>query len=179
MAGLVAKNYCDAIFSIAVEDAKLDLYKEQLLFVDETMQDADFYAMIGHPRISRAQKKEMLEAVYGKELDATLLNFLKLLIDKSHFRAMHEIVKEYIRNYNEVNHIQVVHVRSASALSDDEVKRLSETLENRLNKKVDMRMAVDEDLIAGIRVKIDDLVIDNSARARLARMQRDIVANKI
>ena len=179
MAGLVAKNYCDAIFTIAQEDHKLDLYKEQLMFVDASMQDADFYKIIGHPRISRIQKKEMLTSVYEKELDPTLLNFLKLLIDKNHFRALHDIVKEYIKNYNEVNRIQVVFVRTAASLSDDEVPRLRNTLETKLNKKIDMRITIDEDLIAGVRVKINDMVIDNSALARLHRMHRDIVTNKI
>ena len=65
--------------------------------------------------ISKKQKKEILEEVYKHDLDPVLLNFMKLLIDKGHFKAMHEIVKEYIRNYNEVNHIQVVYVKSAAA----------------------------------------------------------------
>lgn len=179
MAGIVAKNYCDAIFTIAQEDDKLDLYKEQLMFVDFSMMEANFYEIIGHPKISRVQKKEMLERVFQESLDPTLLNFLKLLIDKNHFKAMHEIVKEFIKNYNEVNRIQVVYVRSAVSLKDEEIKRLSDALETKLNKKIDMRITVDEDLIAGIRVKINDMVLDNSALARLERMHRDIATNKI
>ena len=105
-----------------------------------------------------------------------LINFMKLLIDKGHFKAMHEIVKEYIRNYNEVNHIQVVYVKSAAALKEEEAKRLKKTLEEKLNKTIDMRLSVDEELIAGIRVKINDTLIDNSALSRLERMHREIVS---
>ena len=176
MAGLVAKSYCDAIFAIAQEDHKLDMYKEQLLFVDQTMKDADFYTVLGHPKISKKQKKEILEEVYKHDLDPVLLNFMKLLIDKGHFKAMHEIVKEYIQNYNEVNHIQVVYVKSAAALKEEEAKRLKKTLEEKLNKTIDMRLSVDEELIAGIRVKINDTLIDNSALSRLERMHREIVS---
>lgn len=179
MAGLVAKNYCEAIFSIALEDKTLDLYKEQLQFVDETMAEADFYTILSHPKISRSEKKDVLEKVYAKDLDATLLNFLKLLIDKGHFRSLHDIVKEYIKSYNEVNNIQVVYVRSASVLKEDEIQRLIKALENKLHKKIDLRLCVDEDLIAGIRVKINDEIIDNSAVSRLERMRKSVSLTKI
>lgn len=53
---------------------------------------------------------------------------------------------------------------------------MKKTLEEKLNKTIDMRLSVDEELIAGIRVKINDTLIDNSALSRLERMHREIVS---
>lgn len=174
MAGIVAKNYCDAIFAVAQEDNTLDLYKEQLLLVDDTLKDDQFRFVMSHPKISHDEKKQVLENVYGTVLDHTLLNFLKLLVDKGRFIRMHEIVKEFIKQYNEVNQIQVVYVSSAKALREEETQRLKEALEKKLNKHIDMRQRIDEDLMAGIRVKINDQVIDNSAKSRLQRLRKHI-----
>ena len=83
MAGIVSKNYCDALFALAQEDEKLDVYKEQLNVVaDSVKKDDEFSAVMAHPKISKEEKKGMLETIYGKQIDHMLLNFLKLLIDK-------------------------------------------------------------------------------------------------
>ena len=37
MAGIVSKNYCDALFALAQEDQKLDVYKEQLNVVADSV----------------------------------------------------------------------------------------------------------------------------------------------
>ena len=76
MAGIVSKNYCDALFALAQEDQKLDVYKEQLNVVaDSVKQDDEFRAVMAHPKISKEEKKGMLETIYGKQIDHMLLNF--------------------------------------------------------------------------------------------------------
>lgn len=179
MAGIIAKNYCDAIFEIAKEDQTLDLYKEQLTFVDELIRDVDFYAVLAHPKISHEKKKTMLVEAFQESVDATLLNFLKLLVDKGHIRSLHAIVKEYTKSYNEVHHIQVVYVYSATMLQEDEKKRLCETLEIKLHKSIDLRCQMDESLIAGLRIKINDKIIDNSAKLQLMQLQKHAEALRL
>lgn len=179
MAGIVAKQYCDAIFALAQENNKLDTYKEQLTLVDETLLDDEFHLVMCHPKINREEKKAMLDTIYGETLDHTLLNFLKLLVDKGRFVKLHDIVKEFIKNYNNVMGIQVVYVTSATALQVQEVTRLKATLETKLQKKIDMRIAVDRDLLAGIRIKIDDQVIDNSAKSQLQRLRKHVTLSDI
>lgn len=179
MAGIVAKNYCDAIFALAQEDGKLDLYKEQLLLVDETLQDERYRFVMTHPKISHEEKKRLLDTVYKDTLDHTLLNFLKLLVDKGRFCSFHEIVKEYRKRYNIEKHIQVVYVSSADSLQAEEIEKLKTTLEQKLQKTVELRLSVDKDLLAGMRIRIDDKIIDNSAKARLERLRKHVALTDI
>ena len=176
MAGIVSKNYCDALFALAQEDEKLDVYKEQLNVVaDSVKQDDEFRAVMAHPKISKEEKKGMLETIYGKQIDHMLLNFLKLLIDKGRFAKIEEIRREYNKAYNDFNNIKVVHVKSATPLQKEEIAKLKETLEKKLQKKVDFVLSTDKDLIAGIRIKINDQIIDNTALGRLQRLKRTVL----
>ena len=104
-----------------------------------------------------------------------LLNFLKLLIDKGRFAKIEEIRREYNKAYNDFNNIQVVHVKSATPLQKEEIAKLKETLEKKLQKKVDFVLSTDKDLIAGIRIKINDQIIDNTALGRLQRLKRTVL----
>ncbi len=176
MASLVSKNYCDALFALGQEDQKLDIFKEQLNIVaDSVKNDIDFKSVMVHPKINKEEKKNIIESVFGKQLDHMLLNFLKLLIDKGRFSKLEEICKEFNKEYNKFNNIQVVYVKSATKLKDSEVQKLKETLETKLNKKVEFVLTTDESLLAGIRIKINDQIIDNSADGRLQRLKHAVL----
>ena len=60
-------------------------------------------------------------------------------------------------------------------ISKDPLKILKETLEKKLQKKVDFVLSTDKDLIAGIRIKINDQIIDNTALGRLQRLKRTVL----
>lgn len=173
MAGIIAVSYSDALFAVASEEQKLDVYKEQLCFVDDQVQEnKEFFHILTHPKLHKDEKKQTLEAVFGSSIEHTLLNFLKLLIDKGRFMNLHEITKEFVKHYNEVNDIVVAHVKSAKELSEDEAKRLKTMLEKKLNKKIDMRLFVDVNLLAGLRIKINDMVLDNTALSRMENLKQ-------
>lgn len=172
MAGVVAQSYSEALFSIALEEQKLSAYKEQLCFLQSQIKEnPDFMRVLTHPKIHKDEKKKVLEDVFGKEIDHTVLNFLKLLIDKSRFQNLGDITKEFVKLYNKENNIEVAYVRSAKELSTEEISRLQETLEKKLSKKIEMRCSVDADLIAGIRIRINDAVLDNTAKNRIERLK--------
>lgn len=168
MASVVAQSYADALFSIALEEGKLGLYKEQLCDIQTQLQEhPDFMRVLTHPKIAKDEKKEVLANVFEKDIEHTVCNFLKLLIDKGRFQNLSDITKEFVKRYNKENNIVVAMVKSAKALQDKEIDRLQSMLEKKLNKKVEMRLFVDEDLIAGIRIKIGDQVLDNTAKNRM------------
>lgn len=179
MAGLAAHNYADAIFSIALEEHKLDAYMEQISMILASLDDQpEFMKLLAHPKMDKAQKKAMLDSVYGKAVDKTILNFLKLLIDKSRFSHIMEIGQIFHALYNEECGIEVAYVTSAKPLSKAEAAKITKILEEKIQKKVELVTVVNEDLMAGIRVKIGDQVIDNTASTRLANLKEMVVRSE-
>ncbi|MEG0360393.1 MAG: ATP synthase F1 subunit delta [Longicatena sp.] len=179
MAGVIAKSYCEAIFTLAKENQKLDMYHEQLCIVRDTLKADDKYRVVmNHPKISKEQKKELLTSVYEENIDHMLLNFLKLLVDKGRFRDVEDITKEFMKCYNIENNIQVIYVESATELTKEEIARLQTTLENKLAKKVELVISVQSELMAGIRMKINDQMIDNSALQRLHNLKKHVAITK-
>ncbi|TQF65693.1 F0F1 ATP synthase subunit delta [Rhodococcus spelaei] len=68
----------------------------------------------------------------------------------------------------------VAHVRSASALSDAQVERLSATLSRTYGKPVTVHVEVDPELLSGLVVRVGDEVIDGSAAGRLASLRKTL-----
>ncbi|MFQ7538108.1 MAG: FoF1 ATP synthase subunit delta, partial [Clostridium sp.] len=79
---------------------------------------------------------------------------------------------EFVKQYNKVNNIEVAHVRTAKKLDAAEIKRLKSMLEEKLSKTVELHIQEDPDLLAGLRIKINDMVLDNTARSRMDNLKQ-------
>lgn len=175
MAGVVATNYSEALFALALEENKLQTFYKDLNTVCSVLaKQEDLKAVMKHPKVDKKDKKEILSKVF-KDIDAYVLNFMKLMIDKSRFSHFEETCKCFMNMYNEHEGIEVAYVQSAKALSEDEKSAIQKMLENKTNKKIEMRCKVNEDLLAGVRIKIKDEILDNTAAAQLARMKNHVM----
>jgi len=63
-----------------------------------------------------------------------------------------------------------VDVTSAVELVADQVTTLSAALEKRLARKVKLNCIVDANIVSGLIIKADDMVIDGSVRGKLSRL---------
>ena len=67
-------------------------------------------------------------------------------------------------------------VQSAFELSDAQARDLVQRLEKKTGRNVRVRIEINKDLIAGVRVILGDKVIDGSARAQLAALDTALKA---
>ncbi len=174
MAGVVVQGYGDALFEVAKQTGKLDLFKEECKAVSETFSD-ELMQVMNHPNIHKDEKKKCLTSIYAQQIDPLLLNLMKIMVDKGRFMYFKAVSEEYERLYNQYYDIAVAEVESACALSDEDKARIKETLEKKTNQKVACKWKVEPSLLAGLRVKINDQILDNSAANRLVRLKEKVV----
>lgn len=171
----VARGYSDALFTLASESKAWELYKQELKHVVDTLHENDeMMIVLAHPRVSKVDKKVILGQVFEGQIQLYVLSFLKLLIDKNRFRHIFEITKAFTNQFNEQFGIEVAYVTSARLLDKQEEQALITMLENKTSKKIELVTHIDESLMAGIRIKIKDEVLDNSAKTRLKRMRNEV-----
>ena len=82
-------------------------------------------------------------------------------------RTVNVALREYQKLAAEVHGKSVATVRVARALSDGDTRRLTESLSRKYGRAVHLDMVVDPEVIGGIRVEIDDEVIDGTVSTRL------------
>lgn len=175
MASLVAVNYSEALFELAKEENKLEQLKKDLSAMDDVLcSSEELKQVLKHPKVEKNDKKNILEQIF-KDVDPYVINFAKLLIDKNRFAHFHEIRKCYDNSYNEYNNIEVAYVQSAKELDEKQIKAIKDMLEKKTNRAIEIKTKVNEDLLAGVRIKIKDEILDNSAAARLEKMKENVV----
>ncbi len=83
-----------------------------------------------------------------------------------------EILEKVRQKQAEKNNQAIIEVISASELSDDQKKDLQSKLEQKVGKKVATRYFVNDKLLGGMKIKINDEVLDLSWRGKLDKIKQ-------
>lgn len=174
----LAKKYAAAMFELAQEENKLKKYGEQLeeirqLFASQPM----LKAYMGNPQIQSAEKKELLNKVFGDDVEKSVRNFMLLLVDKHRITLIEEIVGKYQALSNEAQNIMIAHVTTAVALTKQQEKALTAKLEAITDKHIQLKTHIDKSIIGGIVVKMGDKLIDGSVTSKIKSLEKQLMAN--
>jgi F-type H+-transporting ATPase subunit delta len=82
-----------------------------------------------------------------------------------------EIVREMANRSAASMGASVAEVRSAVALTDEQISRLAQALTAKLGREVTVRNVVDPSVIGGVVTQVGDQVIDGSVRTKLHQLR--------
>ncbi len=163
MAKLVAEVYADALFELANELDKVDDYYEEFTEIANLLKEQpDFFEVLKAPKISKVEKKQLMDTIFANELDTYLLNFLKVVIDKNRANQFVAIYQEFRDMYRDAGKVESAYITSAVELTEEQKQSLHANLEKSTKKKIEAEYSVDPSLIGGLVIRIGYQMIDHS-----------------
>ncbi|MDD6468138.1 MAG: F0F1 ATP synthase subunit delta [Erysipelotrichaceae bacterium] len=171
----VTARYAEALFELAQEENKIDLWQQQMDLVQQVIEkNPQIIRILSHSKIEQEEKKSIIEQVFAS-LDRPVFNFLRLLVDKGRINYIQEISLAFHRMCNESKGIQEGVVYSAYPLDRSEVQMLEEAVSKKLNQKVELKTKLDDRLILGAKIVVDDKVIDGSLKNRMEMLRTSLL----
>ena len=167
----VARPYAEAVFKLADAAGALAKWSEMLAALSTVSADARVRAAIADPKLSDAQVAGLFISVLAGRLNADAENFVRVLAGNKRLELLREIAQQYEALRNEREGVVEAEVLSAFELSGAQVAELVARLEKKTGRKVKAKVAVDKELIGGVKVVLGDKVIDASARAQLGALE--------
>ena len=113
------------------------------------------------------------------QVDKIVVNFLQVLIEKGRTGYLSDIQKAYAKLLDDRNGIADATVTSAFPLKEEEAKNIALALGKAVGKTIRLEVVVDPSLVAGVRLKYGDKIIDGSVEARLALKRQDLMTQDI
>lgn len=173
MAELVAKRYAEALFEVALELNKLDDIKEELSGVSDILNsDEKLKTIFEHPKLSKDEKKDIINSIFKDRVSQEVLNFLYITVDKRREKYISKISKEYLRLYNSEKGILEGTVTTAIPLTEEQVIKLQNELKDKFNKNVVLENKIDTSILGGVLLRIEDKVIDSSIKGQLEEIKK-------
>lgn len=177
---IASRRYASALLSAAEEGNFLEEATETLNNIKEVLDHSrDLTHALKSPLINGDQKTHILEAIFKDIAGQKVMIFLKLLAHKKRAGQLPEIITEYHKLVDEKNGVINVDVQSAVKLSEDQAKELVNKLAGYTGKKIRAKMALREDLLGGVTIKIGDTILDGSVRHQLQMMKKTLVSGKL
>ena len=171
---MVEKEYARALYDLAQEENKLDLFSQSFVTVIETLKDKDFYNVITSPVIDVNEKKKIIGNVY-KSLDLTFVNFLYVVIDHNRASILEAIYQEYSNLVLEVKNIIKIEIISAKELTKKQLEQLTNTLEVKYQgKKLEIENIINSELIGGIKIISNGESLDISLKSTIEKMKESL-----
>lgn len=166
----IARPYAEAVYRIAVQGGALDKWSQMLEFAATAVADPQMQAVIGNPRLTAEQQRNVFLAVCEKSIDESGANMVRLLLENGRLTLL-PVIREQFEQLRALHGgIMETEIVSAYPLNDAEKEDLVRRLESKYKRKVEATVTLDPELIGGIRIVAGDVVIDASVRGQLQNM---------
>jgi F-type H+-transporting ATPase subunit delta len=170
----IARPYAEALFKVSGADAaSTSVWLDELASIAANEQLRQFAES---PKTLSEQVFGLITGLFKSELPTTAQNFLRTVIDNGRINALPEIADQFraLKNAQSGSFDAVVY--SAFDIDAASLADLSGTLEKRFERKLNLIVELQPDLIGGIRVVVGDEVLDTSIKARLQQMKVALTA---
>lgn len=170
----IARPYARAAFEFARDSARLAPWSCGLEVAAQIVADPRVAALTKNPRCTPAEMVELIGAVAGARLDASMHNFLSVLAENRRLLLLGEIGAQFERLRAEVENIVDVEAVSAVPLDEGQIGKLAGALSSRLARTVRLHCQVVPALLGGAVLRVGDLVIDGSVQGNLLRLATEL-----
>ena len=173
----VAKRYAQAIFELGVEQANVAALVAEVKKVAEAFEgSSELRAVVSNPLVATGARLAIVKDICERlAVSPTTKNAVGLLAARRRLAVLPALAVELARLSDVRAGVVRATVTSAAPLTEATRQKLQQQLEKRTGKKVLLEVKQDPSLIAGLVTRIGDLVIDGSARARLAELRSQLL----
>jgi F-type H+-transporting ATPase subunit alpha len=175
---ITTRRYARDLHNLALQDDKLELYFNILNQVNEKLNlDSELAAYIDSTTVSTSDKKERLQKTFNNTLDNDVLTTFFIMnnaINQKHTELL--LIQDFLAYYYRVKGVGFGVVYSVRPLDKEHIKKLEATIGAELEQKVVLENKLDEELIGGFKIVINNNVWDGSYRSKLKDLKASLLA---
>jgi len=170
----IARPYAEALFKASAADLSgTSAWLDELAAI---AQNAQLLQFADSPKVTSNQVFDLISSVAKSKLSTAAQNFLRAVIDNGRLTALPEAAAQFRALVNAQSGTADALVFSAFEIDASALVDVKTSLEKRFNRKLNITVHVQPELIGGICVVVGDEVLDTSVKARLDQMKVALTA---
>ncbi len=170
---ILARRYAEAVFAIASEHGTQDQWRDDLRSLADLVRHPQAGRFLTSFRVSRDEKRRLLERTLDVAPPAR--NLALLLLQRDRLALAPRIAAAYEQMLDAARGVAHAEVTTAVPLGPEDEQTVAEHL-RRLTGAREVRLTtrVDPSIIGGVIARIGDRLIDGSTRTRLIQLRRTL-----
>ena len=164
------------LFDISFKDQMQDKMLSDLSYLIKVIQNENqMKSFIQSKKISNDQKLDILKLVFKDSINAVLIEVISLLSGPDSIKVLNSINKYYVERYKKENNIADVKIVVAKKLRTPQMKILESSISKSLGKNIVLSVEVDEKIIGGMKLRVEDTFIDGSIINQLQSLNTELL----
>lgn len=154
------------IFARALYDHLISSGLQQLHAAASTLRSGDA------PHVAA-----QLDQALGPDANPALRNFVLAMANENALELLPQVAEAFAIYGKAPTRLIEADITSAEELTPEQRGKIERDVQKKFGEGTLLRFKVDESLVGGLIIRVGDRVIDNSLRARLSELQRNLQAS--
>ena len=170
----VAKRYAKALFDCLSPERYIPMRSLLNSFSEMFLESTDMELALTSPSYPLLQREAALSSLADKVSggDKDFIGLLKLLLRNKRLNMIKEVATSFSLFVDQYQRLINLTIETASPVSDDEKKSALDQIRRSLGSTAEVNWTVDESLLGGARIKLGDVVLDNSIEKALKDVEQ-------
>jgi len=161
------------LFMAAEKQGRLDRVEEEIFRFGRAIDsNPDLQMALSNPAVAEDRKAALTRQLLEGKADSLTVSLLTTATTELHGRPVQTAVAELSTLAAQRRGRVVAHVRTATALTDEQSQRLVAALGRIHHRDIQLNVTVDPSVVGGLEVRVGDEVIDGTLSTRLEAARR-------
>ncbi len=169
---ILADKYARALLLLVREQGQGEEVLADMDLAAEAFGRGKGRALLLNPLLGAEKKFTIVKAILEKSITPLALSFLRLIIEKRRGILMAGIAAAYRAAWEQVQGRRNASITSTIPLTPEQSRKLRGQLSKICGAEVELQQVVNQDLGAGGRIEIGDLLWDGTVKNRMAQLRR-------
>jgi F-type H+-transporting ATPase subunit delta len=169
-------SYATSLLELAEEQNQTGPISEELGQIEEIIQNnPNFGLYLADPSISHEERSKVLTSIFGGKVSPLLWNFLGVLNLKGRLALLPQIMAAFEDLMDDKHSKIEVDITVAHKLSPEDLEDVRKRISIALKKDAVVHQYVDESILGGIILRVQDQLIDGSVKQQLKSINESIM----
>lgn len=164
----IASPYAKAVFALAIEQHAVQSWQSMLTLSANVSRNEQIAKLLSSA-VAPKRLADTFIAICGDQLSFAGRNLIRVMADNRRLAILPNVLEQFIELRISQESMMVIEAISTYPLSEKQVNKVITAMEQRLSCKVKLTCKIDQSIVAGIIIRVGDVVIDSSIRGRLER----------
>jgi len=172
----ISVRYAKALFQSALEKNILDRVNLDMIQVKEICSIPEVKSILANPVIIPSKKTRILHGLFEKDLHKLTMGLIDLVVKNGRERYIPSIARVFVHETKKHKGVTESVLTTAVKVDPEIKKQVSDLIEKLFKTKVDLKENIDDSIIGGFILKIEDNYIDASIRNKLRKIRAELVS---
>lgn len=173
-------RYAKAFFGLAKEKGLTSELRDDARLISGVCNEiVDFILMLESPVVKTSQKIKIIKNIFDGKVTALSLNFLVLIAGNKREKYIPGIFRNLEDLYRQEEGIKTAVLTSAQSLDTDVAVQVSKMLEKEFKAKIELSEKIDEKLIGGFILRVEDQQYDASISTQLKKIKEQLLQTEL